>query len=637
MKPWAQSTLALVALVALVVLGILQAAQLDHLEAEVLRQGQILDQIQKGGVATRQDAAPAAAAAPVGRSEEERAALADPANLLKADTSAPPPGTPVKGGTLRFAIGQDPRGMNVYVANGADLTQYARYINSQLASRQTNDLDRFVPELAIKVTTPDDGLTYLITLRSGVQWHEPAVDWASGRYEWLRGPHPLTSDDFVFVFDMIRNPQVAGRVSALRNYFEGVVAVEKVDDLTFKIVFKERLYSNLPSILGLEPAPRWLYMYDEDGHRYDDATWGLKLNEHWYNNRAIGVGPYRFVSWLPGERIELERNENFWGDTPAFDKVVMLIVKDQNAWPRKLKTGETDAVLLQAEQYRTEVLEAEGPPLGDPHIKVTTYPTLGYYYIGWNLDDPLFQDKRVRQALTLALNREGLVKNVFQSLGEVTSGPFARQHPCYDQSIAPWAFDLQRAAALLDEAGWKDTDGDGIRDRVIDGHKVPFEFTLLIYGSSTEYETLANIYREDLLRVGIRLNPQALEWSTLLKKMDEHEFQAYTGAWVQDWDVDLMQIWHSSEADRPKSSNRIGFRNADADRIAEGLRREFDPQKRTELCHEFHALVHDLQPYTFIYQRERVVAYKDWLNDTFFPLAPPNWDIRYWSFREARP
>ncbi|MFN7142859.1 MAG: ABC transporter substrate-binding protein, partial [Myxococcota bacterium] len=230
----------------------------------------------------------------------------------------------------------------------------------------------------------------------------------------------------------------------------------------------------------------------------------------------------------------------------------------------------------------------------------------------------------------------GLVDGVFGGLGNVTSGPFDQANPCYDQDIAPWPYDLDAAARLLDEAGWKDTDGDGLRDKLIDGKKVPFSFTMVIYGGSSEYENLARVYGEALQRIGIKMTPQPLEWAAQLKKTGERDFDAYTGAWVPGWETDLFQIWHSSEADKPQSSNYVSFKNPEGDRIAEALRREFDTDKRIELCHQFHALVHDEQPYTFFYQRKMPMLYWDHMNDPVFSKLNPQRDARILSFSSAR-
>ncbi len=126
------------------------------------------------------------------------------------------------------------------------------------------------------------------------------------------------------------------------------------------------------------------------------------------------------------------------------------------------------------------------------------------------------------------------------------------------------------------------------------------------------------MYREDLLSISVKMVPSAVEWSTMLKRMADREFEVYSGAWMLSMPVDLMQIWHSSEADKFESSNRVGFRNPDADRIAEQLRASFDPAERKDLCHAFHRLVHEEQPYTFIYQRRRPVLYWDHMNEPEF-------------------
>lgn len=630
-----------VALGVLVLLAIINTVQLNNVERRVRDNSAALQSLMRDGVrSTEGNGTPAACdiSPPYTYSEEEEAALDDPANLLARPTKPLAVGDPVRcGGTLNFKEGSDPRGLNVYIANGADVTKFARINNNRLATRVLGDEDTYVPELAIKVTSPDDGLTYRIQLRKGVYWHRPTVDWSTGRYDWLEGDHELTSDDYKFVFDMLANAQVTGRISALRNYFESLESFTVIDDHTFEIKYTERLFTNLGQILDLEPAPRWLMMYDEDGREFDAATWGLKVNEHWYNRKAIGTGPYRFVEWEPGVRLIYERNERYWGEPPTFDRLYVQIIKDQVAWPRKLKTGELDISQLQPEQYRTEVLEGGEPYLGQEKLSLARQPTMTYFYMGWNTGTVFFSDKRVRQAMTHSLDRQGLIDNVFHGLGTLHTGPVAKQSPCYDKTVEPWAYDLALARKKLDAAGWKDLDGNGIREKIIDGETVEFEFSFLIYGSSTEYETLANIWREDLLSVGVKMVPVALEWSTMLKRMDERDFDGYTGAWVTSWDTDFYQLWHSSEADKPNSSNRIGFRNPEADRIATELRREFDPTRRADLCHAFHRMVHEEQPYTFFYQRERPVLYWDHVNTPQFSLVWPYRDPRRWSFREARP
>ncbi len=648
MSKMARSGFVMISLGALVALTLFNAAQLHNLESIVIDNQKQLTELQKGVRVVGGSMGGGGSTASLSEglnswtpSAQEAEALKDPTNLLvpRPYDFANAPHIEY-GGTLKRIIGSDPQGLNPYIANGADNAEYNTYFNDTLAWPNFEDQTQYFPMLATKITTPDKGLTYRVELRKGVLWHLPAVDWSDGRHDWLKsdrpdGRHELTADDYMFVFDMFANAQVSGRISNLRPYMDKLKEVRQIDRYTFEIEYTERVYTNLGIVVGLHPSPRWLYMYDEDGNEFDKATWGLKLNEHWYNQKGIGTGPYRFVRWEPGVVIEMEANAEYWGARPPFDTVQMKLVQDQQSWPRKLKAGEADITRLQPEQYKTEIKDnTTGVYLGNEHIKYKLQDTLGYFYLGWNADNPKFSDKMVRRALTMALNREKIVSNVFHGLGEVTSGPFAMQDDCYDSTIKPWPFDLKQARTLLEGAGWTDTDGDGIRDKVIDGQKVDFEFTFLIYGNSNEWVTLADVYREDLLSIGVKMVPSAVEWSTMLKRMADREFEVYSGAWMLSMPVDLMQIWHSSEADKTESSNRVGFRNPDADRIAEQLRTSFDPAERKDLCHAFHRLVHEEQPYTFIYQRRRPVLYWDHMNEPEFEVQNPHRNIRRYSFNQ---
>jgi ABC-type transport system substrate-binding protein len=191
---------------------------------------------------------------------------------------------------------------------------------------------------------------------------------------------------------------------------------------------------------------------------------------------------------------------------------------------------------------------------------------------------------------------------------------------------------------LLEEAGWKDADGDGILDKQLrpeDKKRTPFEFTLLLYGSSKEWSALASIFKEDLLKIGVKLDIDAAEWSLMQKRMDEKTFDAYTGGWGTPWEVDLYQTWHSSQADIPKGSNRVGFRNKEADALIEKLRDTFDEAERTKLLQQFHRIVNDEQPYTFLVDRKDVVCYWNDLRNVTFSKVRPAINTLPWSVAQS--
>lgn len=661
MNRTAQSTFAYVALGMIALLAILNAAQLHNLESRVGEINQKLDALTRDGVKTSGIATGGAATSGVATgaapgdqrgvckvSAEEQADLDKPGNLLKPRRMPKDwPTTIASGGTLRRQVASDPPGLNLLASNNAaDIAEYYKYASDRLAERDLDEPARWNASLATYVTTEDDGLSFTVRIRKGVKWHKPAVDLSLPKYAWLKADHELTADDFVFAWETIQNPQVGGRAAAARGGLDHLDHAEKIDDYTFKVVFKERLYTNFSNVVDSEPFPRWLYMYDENGKPFDKATWGEKLNSHWYNQKAIGVGPYRFLSWESGVKLAFARDADYWNDClkPTFDKLEFSFIKDQAAWLSYLKTGQLDYTQMQPQQFISEVkpsLNEQGQPvkplLGQEHLKLIYHEELSWFYIGWNLRLPMFEDVRVRKAMTMALDRQSLVKNVFAGLGQVTSGPFAIQNECYDKSVLPMPYDLREAMKLLEEAGWVDSDGNGVREKMIDGKKKEFVFTLMIYGGSNEYDTLASAYREALLTIGIKMNVEAPEWSAMLKKLDSLEFDAYTGAWAPGIDTDLRPVWHSSQVEVPQSSNRIGFKNARADEIIEAHRRELDHDKRIALCQEFHRLVAEEQPYTFFYQRRRAMLYWDYLNTPLFTVENPYRDIRYFSFASARP
>ncbi|MEM6731359.1 MAG: ABC transporter substrate-binding protein, partial [Myxococcota bacterium] len=437
MRSFLQSSFSVVLLTFIFGLTVFNTCQINSLEQQLL-DGRFVS-----------NEAPSGEPQPKSSQAALSAALKNPDNLLRAPLR-PLNDDPAiaQGGHLRLQAGQEPMGFNPYIANGADAAEFARYVNNMLCQRDVDDPGRLTPDLALEITTPDEGLTYDIRLREGVQWHAPAVDWNDARYNWLRGEHELTSDDFIFVFDMMANPQVTGRISAQRNYFD-MEKVEATGRYSFRVRFKERLFTNLPNLCTMHPSPRWLMMYDENGKRFDAANWGVRVSEHWYNNKGIGTGPYRFVEWQPGSAIRFEANPSYYGEPPAFERITVKLVKDQNAWTRMLKTGELDMTRIQPEQYRTEILEAKGPILGQSRIAKGRRDELGYFYVAWNADTPYFDTKEARQAMTLALDRDGIVKNVFYGLGDVIHGPFPMQNPCYDRSIVGWPYDLELARQKL--------------------------------------------------------------------------------------------------------------------------------------------------------------------------------------------
>jgi len=246
---------------------------------------------------------------------------------------------------------------------------------------------------------------------------------------------------------------------------------------------------------------------------------------------------------------------------------------------------------------------------------------------------PMFADKQVRQAMSHAFNAERLLDEVFMNLGELTTGPMPTFMPHYDKSVPGYAFDLDKARELLAAAGWTDSDEDGLLDKDLDGDgtREPFEFDLTVYGSSNEYRTLGTLFKEDLAQIGVKMNVRPMEWSNLLKEVQDREFDAVTLAWVGGPDISgFNQIWHSEQADVPRSSNHVGFKNDEADAIIAELETTFDHARRVELGNRFHRLLHEEAPYTFFYTRKRPGFWQPELSNVRFALVRPYRNHKAW-------
>ncbi len=434
------------------------------------------------------------------------------------------------------------------------------------------------PGLAESYEISKDGMTFTFKLRAGAKFHD-------GK--------PVTTEDVKFSYDAIFDPTY--NAASLRTYFESIDKVEIVDPLTIRFVAKKKYFKNLEVISQfLKILPK---------HIYADAKKGVKLNKV-----MIGSGPYKIEKYEQGQRITLVKNKDWWGSAIPeykgrnnFEKLVFRFVKDENVALEMMKKGQVDYDTMSAEIYSKK---AVGPEWGKSvfKVKVENKSPKSYGFIGWNLNNPVFKEKEVRIALAHLMNRQLMIDKFRYGMSVLAAGPWYVQSEFADPSVKPFAFDPKKAGELLLKAGWKDSDKDGTLDKVIDGKKVDFTFSLSHANKDTEkYYT---IFKEDLRKAGINMSIKLLEWNAFSKIVDDMNFDAVAMAWgAGSVEVDPTQIWHSSSAVKG-GSNFVSYKNAEVDKLLDQGRQELDKKKRIAIYRKVYKQIAEDAPYAWLFNNK---------------------------------
>jgi peptide/nickel transport system substrate-binding protein len=495
----------------------------------------------------------------------------------------------VFGDWLVTQLSAEPSTLNPITATDAYASAVDGYIYETLLRRDPKSLE-FVPSLAESWEISADHLMYTFHLKKNIKWSDG---------------HPFTAKDIVFSFNRIMDPKVDA--AHLRNYYQDIERLEMLDDYTVRYRYKMPYFRALTICGEISVVPAHLFKEGEN------------FNQHPIGRMPVGTGPYKLLRWDTGKEIVLVRNEEYWGEKPGLDRIVFKIITDSTVALQVLKQGGLDEMGLRPIQWEKQT---ENKRFEENFQKLSYYAP-SFSYIGWNMRKPVFSDRRVRQAMTMLVDRELFLKKILFGLGTVISGPFYINSPEYDKDLKPYPYDPKAALALLKSAGWDYRNGEDILQK--DG--VPFEFEFLIPASRKTSEQIATMLQENLKQIGIRMSIRKLEWAVFVQKVEEHNFDACTMGWALGWESDPYQIWHSSQA-VDKGSNFVGFKNEEADKLIEDARKEFDGKKRNEMYHRFQQIIYEEQPYTFLFTMKELEAVsRRFQNVELYPMgvAPLYW------------
>jgi len=419
-----------------------------------------------------------------------------------------------------------------------------------------------IGDLAKSWDISEDGLIITFHLKKGIKWQDGVE---------------FTADDVLFGYKTIIDEKT---LSAYKEDYFQVKKAEVLDKYTFRVTYDKPYAPALASWGSLVILPRHI-LEKED------------INKTGFSRKPIGTGPFKFKEWIPGQKVMLEANENYFEGRPYLDGVVIRIIPDPATTFLELKTKGLDWIGLSPLQYQKQT-ETE---FFRKNYKKFRYPSFTYTYLGFNLKHPWFCDKRIRQAIAFALDKEEIVKGVLLGMGSVSTGPYVPDTWPYNPNVKKYEYNPQKAKELLKEAGWQDTDGDGILEK--NGKK--FEFTILTNMGNTVRIKTATIIQYRLREIGIKVNIRQLEWSAFINWfIDKKRFEAVILGWSIGLDPDQYDIWHSTKI-KDKELNFVSFKNSEVDELLEKGRRTFDIEKRKQAYFRIQEILAEELPYIFLY------------------------------------
>lgn len=427
---------------------------------------------------------------------------------------------------------------------------------------------KIIPDLAESWEFSEDNRTITFKLK-------PDLTWADGT--------PFTAQDCVFTWKLMSDPDTP---TAYGESFQQIESAEAVDDLTFRVTYKNVLAKALIT-WGFGIMPKHLLE-------------GADLDSSPLARTTVGTGPFQLESWEVGQRIIQKPNERYHGGRPYLDRLVTRFIPDTTTQFMELETGSLDMMTLDPDQW---LMAHEKPQLMERY-DFHSYMAFAYTYLGFNFRDPRLADVRVRRAIAMAIDKDELVEGVLLGLGRVANGPFKPDMWSCNQNVKPHPFDPAAAKQLLAEAGWVDSNSDGVVDK--DGQA--FVLTIATNQGNRNREMTGLIIQSRLKDVGIEVKLIIVEWAAFLKEfLDKGNFEAIIMGWTIPMDPDLFDVWNSTKTN-PGQLNFIGYANAEVDALIDTGRFTIDQDVRKRAYDRIQEIFHEEVPYVFLYVPDSLIA-----------------------------
>lgn len=465
------------------------------------------------------------------------------------------------GGVLVALVEGEPEDLNPVTYTSSPAFQAVRLMFRGIARRDST-LSGYQPDLAESWELREDS-TLVLHLRHGVHWHDGV---------------PVTADDVVFTIERQKDPATASPRLA------DVAAVESataVDSFTVEVKLSHMGPYAVNALLEVVPIPE---------HLLGDVP-AAEMRMHPFSRNPVGNGFYRFGSWQTGQRLVLEVNPDRPEGRAAIDRIVMRFIPDMNASITELLTGQADLLRLPPDQR--ERIEAS------PDVELYTAPRVRPAWIAWNVERPPVDDVRVRRAILMAINREQLARGLFGEVGEPAPSPIPAKLWEHSPDVKPIPFDPDGARGLLEEAGWRDTNGDGIRDR----NGRPLRVEVDYFPTEQWRQDVLVAIQSMVRRVGVDLVPRAFERTTWVERLRNRSFQGSLWGW--GWGPGVVgtnaeMVFHSRRIP-PNGTNFSGYSNPRVDALLDQVQVARDTTRARQLWRELEQILIDEVPYAPLY------------------------------------
>jgi peptide/nickel transport system substrate-binding protein len=467
---------------------------------------------------------------------------------------------PERGGMIIDAMSGEPSNLIAMIAGDSASNQIASNIFDTLLKYDKN-LD-LTGQLASSWELSAD--------QKSITFHlKPNLKWADGE--------ALTSEDVLFTWKTVTDKNTR---TPYGSDYQLVKKAEIPNSTTFKVTYEHPYAPALDSWASLHILPKHILQ-------------GQDINNTPFSRNPVGSHYYALDQWKKGQSISLKRNPYSTQGQAYIDHIVSRIIPDRAAQFLELSADNIDSMGLGAIQY-ARILPSR-PALNQ---QIALYKELGnsYTYLGFNLKRKPFDDKRVRQAINYAIDKQELIDGVLLGLGEPVSSPYKPGTRWSNPDLHPYPYNKQKAIELLKEAGFEDHDHDGIVDR--DGKPLSFE---ILTNQNKEREMSAVLIQRRLKEVGIDVKIRVVEWATFISRfIKTGDFNAVLLGWGLGLDPDQYNIWHSSQQ-APGQFNFIGYNNPKVDALLEAGRIEMNPDKRMNIYHDFGKILYEDSPIVYLY------------------------------------